>query len=791
MSDTTLKGFASLPADTFAEGPPAGKGISANGRTGPFPGQPVQGFSAVQFADQNNFWFLPDNGFGAKTNSADFLLRLYKLDPSFQGAEATGDGSVKVESFIQLRDPDKKVPFEITNGKTGDRALTGADFDVESFVFAKDGTIWVGEEFGPFLLHFDAAGKLLDAPLATPNFVKLNTLNGQAPIVIGHRGDAGERPEHTLAAYQLGIQNGADFIEPDLVVTKDGVLIARHEPDITGTTDVASHLEFADRKTTKMLDGAEVTGWFAEDFTLAEIKTLRAVERLSFRSHTFDGVFEIPTLDEIIALVKQTEKDTGKKIGIYPETKHPTYFEDKGFNTSQLLIDDLVKNNFTDPSRIFIQSFEVSNLKALHDTIMPNAGVNIPLVQLIDAYDVADDGTLLYEDVNARPYDFAVAGDTRTYGDLITPAGLAEIATYASGIGPWKRQIVSVKTVDRNGDGKPDDLNGDGVINDADKVTLPPSSLVIDAHNVGLLVHPYTFRNEGRYLASDYNGNPELELRQFINLGVDGFFDDFPGTGDLVRDQIVSPFVRSPQNPDVLKQPTFDTLTGKAPIVIGHRGAAGERPEHTLAAYKVGIAGGADFIEPDLVVTKDGVLIARHEPMLAVLNADGTVNMTNTSTDIYKHPEFADRLTTKVLDGVTVKGWFAEDFTLAEIKTLTAIERLPALRGTEFDNDGLKVPTLQEVIDLVKQYEKETGRKIGIYPETKHPTYFADQGFNTSQLLVDALVKNNFTDPSRVYIQSFEVSNLQDLNANILPKAGIDLPIHPTVGQGRVVLMTS
>ncbi|XGV98467.1 MAG: glycerophosphodiester phosphodiesterase family protein [Leptolyngbya sp. BL-A-14] len=778
MADVTLKGFASLPADTFADGPAAGNaGIAANGRTGPFPGQPVQGFSAVQFAGNNRFWFMPDNGFGAKGNSADFLLRIYQVEPNFQGANAAGDGSVTVGNFIQLRDPDKKISFDITNGKTSDRFLTGADFDIESFTIAKDGTLWVGEEFGPFLLHFDATGKLLEAPIATPNITSLPTLNGQAPIVIGHRGASGDRPEHTLESYKLAIQRGADFIEPDLVVTKDGVLIARHEPEISGTTDVASRPEFADRKTTKMLDGAPVTGWFAEDFTLAEIKTLRAIERLPFREQTFNGVFEIPTLDEIIALVKQTEQETGKKIGIYPETKHPTYFEDKGFNTSQLLIDNLVKNNFTDPSRIFIQSFEVSNLKALHDTIMPNAGVDIPLVQLIDAYDVADDGTLLYEDVNARPYDFAVAGDTRTYGDLITPAGLAEIATYADGIGPWKRQIVSVKIVDKNGDGKADDLNGDGVINDADKVTLPPSSLVSDAHNVGLLVHPYTFRNEGRYLASDYNGNPELELRQFINLGVDGFFDDFPGTGDLVRDQIVSPFVRSPQNPDVLKQPTFDTLSGKAPIVIGHRGAAGERPEHTLAAYKVGIAGGADFIEPDLVVTKDGVLIARHEPMLAVLNADGTVNTTNTSTDIYKHPEFADRLTTKVLDGVAVTGWFAEDFTLAEIKTLTAIERLPALRGTTYDNDGLKVPTFQEVIDLVKQYEKETGRKIGIYPETKHPTYFADKGFNTSQLLVDTLVKNNFTDPSRVYIQSFEVSNLQDLNANILPKAGIDLPI--------------
>jgi glycerophosphoryl diester phosphodiesterase len=782
----TLKGFSSLPADTIAPGPQSGKLLTGtNGRAVPFNGQPVQGFSAVQFASDSTFWFMPDNGYGAKGNSADFLLRVYQVDPSFQGAEPNGNGTVNVNfsNFIQLSDPNNKVPFKIVNETAAGRLLTGADFDIESFNIAKDGTLWFGEEFGPYTLHTNAKGELLDAPIPTPNITKLNTLNGQAPIVIGHRGAAGDRPEHTLASYQLAIERGADFIEPDLVVTKDGMLIARHEPEIGGTTDVAKHPEFANRKTTKMVDGEAVTGWFAEDFTLAEIKTLRAVERLAFREHTFDGVFSIPTLDEIITLVKQTEKDTGKKIGIYPETKHPTYFEQKGYNTSQLLVDNLVKNQFTDPSRVFIQSFEVNNLKVLHDTIMPKAGIDIPLVQLLDAYDVADDGTLLYQDVNARPYDFTVKGDTRTYGDLQTTKGLAEIATYADAIGPWKRMIVSVKTVDNNGDGKPDDLNGDGVINDADKVTLKPSSLVGDAHSAGLLVHPYTFRNEPRYLASDYGGNPELELRQFISLGVDGFFDDFPGTGDLVRDQITAPFVRSPQNPDVLKQPVFGTLSGNAPIVIGHRGASGSYPEHTLESYKAAIAGGADFIEGgDLVVTKDGILICRHEPMLAVLNADGTLNTTNTSTDIYKRPEFASRKTTKVLDGVSVTGWFAEDFTLAEIKTLNAIERLPALRGTAYDNSGLKVPTLQEVIDLVKQYEKETGKKIGIYPETKHPTYFAEKGFNTSQLLVDLLVKNNFTDPTRVFIQSFEVGNLQTLNDVIMPKAGIDLPLIQLIG---------
>ncbi|MCZ2202899.1 MAG: glycerophosphodiester phosphodiesterase family protein, partial [Cylindrospermopsis raciborskii PAMP2012] len=542
------------------------------------------------------------------------------------------------------------------------------------------------------------------------------------------------------------------------------------------------------RKKKVVVDGVEEEGFFASDFTLAEIKTLRAVMPQGYRDQVFNGLLEIPTLGDIIDLVKEVEAQTGKKIGIYPETKHPTYHDNLNLSLEEKLIDTLKSKSFTDPTRIFIQSFEVSNLQDLNNNIMPARGVNIPLVQLIDAYDVADDGKLIYKDAYARPYDFTVKGDTRTYGDLLTPAGLQEIAKYADGIGPWKRQIISVKTVDKNNDGKPDDLNNDGVINDSDKVTLPPTSVVSDAHKVGLLVHPYTFRNESRFLASDYNNNPELEYRQFISLGVDGYFTDFPGTGDLVRDQITTNQVRSPQNPTVLSKPNFDTLNGQKPIVIGHRGSSGERPEHTLASYKLAIAQGADFIEPDLVVTKDNVLIARHEPMLAVvnLNSDGTIklvngkpdiNLTDTSTDVYLQSKFADRLKIKNLDGRNVAGWFAEDFTLAEIKELNAIERLPSLRSTAFDKDGLKVPTLKEVIDLVKQVELETGRKIGIYPETKHPTFFQQQGFNTSQLLVNTLKTENFTDASRVFIQSFEVSNLKELKSTIMPGASIDIPL--------------
>ncbi|MBD2629268.1 esterase-like activity of phytase family protein [Anabaena variabilis FACHB-164] len=775
VSQVELIGFASLPADTFAEGPDSGNGISGNGITGPFPGQPIQGFSGVQFAKNNSLYFLSDNGYGSKDNSADYLLRIHRVDPNFKGTE-NGDGTVNILDFIQLSDPNNKVSFTIVNEGTSERLLTGADFDIESFVIAEDGSIWIGDEFGPYLLHFDASGKLLDAPIPTPNTVTLNTLNGEAPIVIGHRGASGELPEHTLGSYKLAIERGADFIEPDLVSTKDGVLIARHEPMLDDTTNVAEVFG-ADRKTTKMLDGVEVTAYFASDFTLAEIKTLRAKMPQSFRTQVFNDLYEIPTFAEIIDLVKQVELDTGRKIGIYPETKHPTFHDDLGLSLEEPLLATLEAADFTDPSRIFIQSFEVANLKEL------NGKTDIPLVQLLDAYDVNLDGSLQ----EVQPYDFVVSGDTRDYADLRTVAGLEEIATYADGIGPWKRMIVSVKGVDANNDGVADDVNGDGAVNDADKTLTAPTTLIQDAHDAGLLVHPYTFRNEGRYLASDYNGNPEEEFKQFINLGVDGYFTDFPGTGDLARDRITAEFVRSPQNPDVLAKTEFNTLNGNAPLVIGHRGASGSRPEHTLAAYKLAIADGADFIEPDLVATKDGILVARHENALAILNADGTVNRTDTSTDIATRPEFANRKTTKVVDGRTITGWFTEDLTLAEIKTLKAIERLPDLRGTEYDNDNLEVPTLQEIIELVKQVETETGRKIGIYPETKHPTYFATEGTlldgttkintNLGQLLVDTLVANNFTDPKRVFIQSFEVGNLQELNNVLMPAKNIDIPL--------------
>jgi glycerophosphoryl diester phosphodiesterase len=898
-----LKGFAELPADTFAEGPPSGQ-YESDGSLRPeprFEGQPVQGFSGVQFADESSYWFLSDNGFGSKLNSQDYLLRLYRLDPSFRGAE-DGDGSVDIIDFVQLSDPDKKIPNTIKNEDTAERLLTGFDLDVESFAIARDGTFWVGEEFGPYLLHFDKTGKLLEAPIPTPDFATPNSgdivrspdnpdvlagtatenlkrsngyeglainpaktklyallegsvqgdpadtlrihefdlsaqkfteiagkyrldspdhaigditvvneneylvierdklqgdeaqfkkifkidlsqqgddgyvakeevvdllnindpndlnadssnkfrfpfvtiedvlvvdentilvandnnypgsggrssepdpnevlllkldqplnldprvgidavknklrlgtedkdvleadqkeiLFGDAgkdildatagrgenrlyggkgddtlfagvndhlyggdgddilfagdrdnrltggdgkdqfwlvagdipgaantitdfqsgtdvlglgaglafanleitqagsdtaislktdgtplvkltgveasslsiadfastaprPLIIGHRGASGFRPEHTLASYELAIELGADYIEPDLVSTKDGVLIARHEINIKDTTDVADRPEFASRFKTKIIDGVSESGWFADDFTLAEIKTLRAKERIpEIRpgSAEYDRQFEVPTLQEVIDLAKAKSTETGRTIGIYPETKHPTYHDSVGLSLEEPLVDILKANGYDkENSPVFIQSFEVDNLKEL------NTRIDVPLIQLLDAKDITLDGQL----IEKQPYDFVVSGDSRTYGDLRTPQGLAEVAEYADGIGPWKRMIVSVKSSDLNGDGKADDITGDGLVNDADKVLTDPTSLIDDAHAAGLLVHPYTFRNEDVYLAADYNGNPELEYEQFFKLGVDGLFTDFPGTGFEVASRL-------------------------------------------------------------------------------------------------------------------------------------------------------------------------------------------------------------------------------------------------------------
>src|ERR1700741_3664346 len=250
--------------------------------------------------------------------------------------------------------------------------------------------------------------------------------HGDHFTVVGHRGASGYRPEHTLASYELAARMGADYIEPDLVTTKDGVLVARHEPEIGGTTDVAEHTEFADRKTTKSLDGVDVTGWFTEDFTLAELKTLRAKERIPDirqRNTMYDGRYQVPTLQEVVTLAKRLSRELHREIGIYPETKRPTYFRKQGLAREPKLVSVLNKNGLNrHGAKVFVQSFEVSNLQELDPKL------KVPLVQLTSA--------------TGAPFDFVDTGDPRTYADMTTPAGLRDGARYADGLGPDKNQII-------------------------------------------------------------------------------------------------------------------------------------------------------------------------------------------------------------------------------------------------------------------------------------------------------------------------------------------------------------
>ena len=378
-----------------------------------------------------------------------------------------------------------------------------------------------------------ALGMVLVSALATGLTSAENQRNSPTPLVLGHRGATGYLPEHTLASYQLAVTQGADFIEPDLVSTRDGVLIARHEVNITDTTDVADHPEFASRRTTKTIDNIVETGWFADDFTLREIKTLRARQRLRFRATQFDGIYEIPTFVEVLALAKRAERLTGRTIGVYPETKHPTYHKTVGLPLERRLL--LALSAFDLNHRrapVFIQSFEVGNLKEL------NRLTAVRLVQLVDANDVRLDGSI--DSDNYGPYDLRLAGDSRTYADLVTPAGLAEIATYADGVGPWKRYIIGAAATDANGDGAADDVNGDGLVNDADRTATGPTSLIDDAHAAGLFVHAYTWRNEGQYLLSNYGGDPAQEYLHFYCLGVDGVFSDNPDTAVTSRTLFVN-----------------------------------------------------------------------------------------------------------------------------------------------------------------------------------------------------------------------------------------------------------
>ena len=715
--EPTLVQRAVLSADYIAPGPPSGAlATPGNGRTVPFPGQVIPGFSGMIDNGDGTFWAMPDNGFGAKGNSADFLLRLYHITPQWETADG-GAGAIQVDDFISLRDPDDKVPFAIVNAATPARLLTGADFDIESVVRVPDGSFWIGEEFGPFLIHVDATGKVLSAPVPFPDgkspanpflapgeiarvrgsrgfeamaasadgttlypivegsftddplqrrryiyefdartgvytgrtwqyetdqdanvigdaftvgknqiilierddfegpasvtkrlyeidldttdvagfvekelvvdllrisnpddigiaadpgaygvadpfafplqsvetFVQLSSgrlliandnnypgsagripgtpddtemivldlrniqtrYDSRTPLVIGHRGASGYRPEHTLAAYETAILMCADYIEPDLVSTADGVLVARHENEIGGTTDVSTKPEFAGRQTTKVIDGVSITGWFTEDFTLAELKTLRAKERIPATrpaNTAFDGRYQIPTFDEVIDLARHSRTCDGRPVGIYPETKHPTYFDSIGKSMEEPLLATLAANGWSNRnSPVFLQSFETSNLRQL------NTLTNLAIVQLINC--------------TGAPYDLVAAGATTTYADLLTPAGLAEIATYADGIGPCKDVLI------------PRDAAGN---------LVAPTPVIRSAHAVGLIVHAFTFRRENQFLPARFRSSTTAadpgdligEIDAFVRAGLDGFFTDNPDIGRAAAMQSPLPGVK-------------------------------------------------------------------------------------------------------------------------------------------------------------------------------------------------------------------------------------------------------
>ena len=690
---------ATLSADYLAPGPRSGaQATPANGRTGPFPGQVIPGFSAAVDNGDGTFWAMPDNGFGAKTNSADFLLRLYLVKPRWDRGTG-GAGAIQILRYLTLSDPDRRTGFPIVNEAGARRQLTGGDFDIESLQRMPDGSFWIGEEFGPFLLHVDARGRLLSRPVPFPqggspqnplldgrspatqasggfeatamsrngrflypilekalvkesdprrrvisefdtrrgrytgrtwdyrvdtdanlvadaqvvtgdqllvlerddfdgdaavtkrvyrvnlnrtdrsgmlakalvvDLLKLdnprnlgagdgwgtgeifsfgfqsvetlvpladgrlmiandNNYPGNAarrpgtpddtemiivdpaatvPVtesehtVIAHRGASGYRPEHTLAGYALAIRQCADVIEPDVVSTEDGVLVARHENEIGGTTDVATHTEFAARRTTKIIDGVSVTGWFTEDFTLAELRTLRARERIPGirpANTAYDGRYPIPTLAEVLDLARHSRTCSGKPVGVAPETKHPTYFRSIGQPLETPLLKALTAADLNSRrSPVIIQSFETGNLKALHRR------TDVQLAQLINC--------------SGAPYDLVAAGDPRSYADLTRPAELRRIARYADVVGLCKDVMIPRDASGRLG---------------------APTRAVDDAHAAGLTVVGWTFRRENSFLPVEFRSGPDPaapgdlagEIRVFLAIGMDGFFTDNPDVG--------------------------------------------------------------------------------------------------------------------------------------------------------------------------------------------------------------------------------------------------------------------
>ena len=348
-----------------------------------------------------------------------------------------------------------------------------------------------------------AAAPALAGAVSAPAWAGAHGGSRSKALVVGHRGASGYRPEHTLAAYELAARLGADYLEPDLVSTKDGVLVCRHEPEIGGTTDVASRPEFAGRKRTVVLDGVSVTGWWTQDFTLAELKTLRAVERIPAirqQNTVYDGYFQVPTFQELLDLRKRLSKELGRDLGVFPETKHPTFFRGIGLGLEKPLVRTLRRNGLDRRgAKVFIQSFEAANLRTLAD----EHRVQVPLVFLSSA--------------SGSPFN-----DPRSYADYLKPAGLKELSEFVDGLGPEKGQIIPRK---------------------ADGTLGTPTSLVTDAHAAGLKVIPYTFRAENSFLPVELRvgtdpaayGKSIEEQVTFLRTGIDGVFTDNPDISVLAR----------------------------------------------------------------------------------------------------------------------------------------------------------------------------------------------------------------------------------------------------------------
>ncbi|MEU4423493.1 glycerophosphodiester phosphodiesterase [Actinoplanes sp. NPDC024001] len=349
-----------------------------------------------------------------------------------------------------------------------------------------------------------AATPVLAGAASAPAWAGTGRPGGKpAPLVVGHRGASGYRPEHTLASYELAARMGADYMEPDLVITKDGVLVCRHEPEIGGTTDVASRPEFAGRKRTVSLDGVSVTGWFTHDFTLAELKTLRATERipaLRQQNTLYDGRFEVPTFQEVLDLRKRLSRELDRDLGVFPETKHPTYFQQLGLELEKPLVRTLRRNGLDRRgAKVFVQSFEAANLR----TLAGEYRLQVPLVFLTGA--------------SGGPFN-----DPRSYAEYLTPAGLKELSQFVDGLGPEKSQIIPRK---------------------ADGTLGTPTALVANAHAAGLKVIPYTFRAENSFLPAELRVGTDVsaygkaidEQVIFLRTGIDGLFTDNPDIGVLAR----------------------------------------------------------------------------------------------------------------------------------------------------------------------------------------------------------------------------------------------------------------